>query len=202
MTSKWRTRMLALWLLSCGLNVLGGSVVGAWAAGPSLPAELAQHEALRGKAIQVVVFVSPKCPCSRSHEAGLKRLQEKYASAQPSVGFLGVHANDDVSAAESRAHFLSGTGGTLGFAVVEHPSAAVLEGLPALKTPHVFVFRSAGDARRPEAPVLVYRGGVDDAHDAADAKKHYLEEVLAALVAGKPSPHTQTRVLGCVIARK
>lgn len=171
---------LILAFVIAGANLAGAEAV--------LPTELASMEALRGKAVSVVVFLSPLCPCSKSHEKTFKELVKQF----PSVGFIGIHANRNEPAAESRAYFAKNP---LGFEVLEQPKAAWLTALPALKTPHVFVFSGAEHTLR-------YQGGVDDSHTVENASKFYLKDVLEDLTAGQNVRWIQTRVLGCAISRE
>ena len=124
----------------------------------------------------VVVALSPTCPCSKSHEPALAELARQF----PTFGFVGVRADESVA----EQHFAAAK---LPFPVVAKKGVASTLG--AMKTPHVFVYDGAG--------LLRYRGGVDDSHDAARAKKHYLAETLSALKAGTAPPVAETRPLGC-----
>ncbi len=158
----------ALFILSfCGTAVFA-----------ALPRDV-RPEGLRSfarKSGTVVVVVSPSCPCSKSHEPVLAALAQRF----PTFGFVGLRADDE----ESKLHFASGR---LPFPVVARAGAA--SALGALKTPHVFVFDAEGALR--------YRGGVDDSHDAARARIHYLADALTALAAGAEPAYPETRPLGC-----
>ncbi len=135
----------------------------------------------------VIVFLSARCPCSRSHEKPLRELSRDF----PRWQFIGVHANADETAIEARTHFKQEP---LGFPLIEDAERKLLLRFNALKTPHVFVLNPQGE--------ILYRGGVDDASLAAEAKRSYLREALEALEKGNPPPARETRTLGCRIARE
>ncbi len=135
----------------------------------------------------VLVFLSAKCPCSRSHEPELKRLHSRFAGA--GFEFIGVHSNQDETLAESKKHFKEAA---LPFPVIEDRGAKLADEFRALKTPHVFVLKGNE---------VVFQGGVDDSADGARAKKRFLEDALAALQQGKPLELTRARALGCAIQR-
>jgi thioredoxin-related protein len=65
----------------------------------------------------------------------------------------------------------------------------------ARTTPHVYLFD--GNLK------LVYKGSINDKYERKDktAEKMYLNEAIAALVAGKPIKNKSTRPIGCSIKR-
>ena len=65
----------------------------------------------------------------------------------------------------------------------------------ATNTPHVFVLIKNGSDLK-----VAYIGTIDDnARNASEARKKYVEEAVEALLAGKPVPTTKTRAVGCGI---
>ncbi len=142
---------------------------------------------LSGKGTEVVVFLSARCPCSKSHEEGLARLAKEFAAS--GVKFRGVHSNADEPAEEARAHFAQAA---LGFEVLEDSGSQVADAMGALKTPHAYVMKDGK---------LVFHGGVDDSATASRAQRFFLRDVLAALRDGQAPPFDKARSLGCVIKR-
>ena len=134
----------------------------------------------------VVVFLSSLCPCSASHEKSLSRLSAKF----PQFKFLAVHSDQDESPTEVSTYFKQAA---LPFPVVRDGKARLANYFGALKTPHVFVLSLQGKT--------LYRGAVDNSHDASRASRFYLSEALSALVAkNEPNPY-ETKPLGCAISR-
>lgn len=134
----------------------------------------------------VVVFLSSKCPCSRSHEPVLNRLAAEF----PGFRFLGVHSNSDEAVADARAHF--GKSG-LSFPVLRDEDARLANRFGAVKTPHAFVLDPQGNRK--------FSGGVDDSHSAEAAKIPFLKLALQAVSAGREPERAEVRALGCVIRR-
>jgi Redoxin len=135
-----------------------------------------------------VVFLSARCPCSKSHEAPLGTL----AQTHPEIRFVGIHSNSDESEEEAVAHF-SQTDSRLPFPVLQDPGGEWAKQFGANKTPHVFLLSPEGTA--------VFQGGVDNTHKAEEATKHYLRTALDAMVAGKKPEVTEARAIGCYIKR-
>lgn len=135
----------------------------------------------------VVIFMSSKCPCSKSHEAELKAMATEFPGAQ----FVGVQSNSDETEAKGMEHFKSAA---LGFPVIHDPKSKIADSFGAEKTPHVYIVAAGGKE-------VIYQGGVTDAHRANQAKVFYLKETLAALAQGKKVPQAETKALGCYIKR-
>ncbi len=136
----------------------------------------------------VVVFVSAKCPCSASHELALKSLHQEFSPK--GFAFVGIHSNSDESPDLTRAHF---TESAFPFPVIEDREAALANAFGALKTPHAFVISPAGE--------VLFQGGVDDSHVAAEAKIPHLKNAMISILGGRKPDPNRVRALGCVIKR-
>jgi peroxiredoxin len=134
----------------------------------------------------VAVFLSPECPCSRSHEKTLNKLAKKF----PQAKFIGIHANSNEPLDESKKYFSQAP---LSFPVIRDSNAKLANELGALRTPHVFVIGRDNEC--------LYRGGVDDSHTTENAETAHLENALIDIAAGKKPRNPSTRVLGCMIER-
>jgi hypothetical protein len=134
----------------------------------------------------VVVFLSARCPCSRSHETKLRAL----ALAYPRFRFVGIHSNADEPEAQAATHFREAQ---LGFTVLQDPQSRLADGLGALKTPHAYVIDPRGK--------ILFEGGVDDSQIANHAKRHFLKAALDDVLAAREVREPQARALGCLIRR-
>lgn len=134
----------------------------------------------------VLVFLSSKCPCSKSHEPVLNRLAAEF----PGFRFLGVHSNADEAVADARAHFEKSG---LSFPVLRDEGARLANRFGATKTPHAFVLDRDGNRK--------FSGGVDDSHLAEAAQVPYLKLALEAVSAGREPERAEVRALGCAIRR-
>lgn len=164
-----------------------------------LPATISGSDLVTGQAVKlevgaapratVIAFVSAVCPCSGSHETVLENLRRKYEGQ--GFRFIGIHSNQDEPAAASADHFRASP---MKFPILADSGAKIADAFGALKTPHTFVVNPKGE--------ILYQGGVDDSHLAAESKKHFLADALAAIAAGRRPEVAQARTLGCVISRK
>lgn len=135
---------------------------------------------------RVIVFLSAKCPCSRSHESSLEKLAKEF----PEFAFIGIHSNKDEDEGFSSLHFREAG---FSFPVIRDQDFKWANELGAMKTPHAYVIGPKGECW--------YRGGVDDTKDASKAKKFYLKQALLDLREGKEPQEKTSRTLGCAIVR-
>lgn len=154
----------------------------------SLSGKLAQIELKAAKKGTVVLFLSARCPCSRSHEESLKALWKEYAPR--GFQFIGVHSNRDEDAEVTRRHF---TGTALPFPIIEDPELKLANAFGALKTPHSYLLKPDGE--------MAFQGGVDNSADASQASQYFLKEALSAVDSGRDPAVKVARALGCAIKR-
>lgn len=141
-------------------------------------------EWIPGREMSVIVFVSPHCPCSLSHESSLVELASRFSK----IRFLGVVSGANVKVAED--HFKERR---LGFPVIAESGHEWADAFGALNTPHAFVVDRQG--------VVVFRGGVDNSRDASRADRLFLKQALEDLEQSKPIRVAASRPLGCAIRR-
>jgi hypothetical protein len=139
----------------------------------------------------VAVFLSSKCPCSRGHETSLLRLQEAFSD----FSFVGIHSNADEDPEQVRSHFAVSR---FPFPILRDEGFRLANAFGALKTPHAFIIG-------PQKECL-FNGGIDSSRSgssgsALSGTKHYLEEALLSLRAGKEPQEKVVRTLGCIIQR-
>jgi hypothetical protein len=143
-----------------------------------------------GEKAVVLLFVRSDCPISNRYAPEIEGLYAKYSPA--SVDFRLIYTEAGLSSA-----------------AMEHHREEYGYKIPGeLDAGHRYVKR-AGVRATPEAAVfvggqLVYRGRIDDrfvdfGKVRASAEHHDLEEVLAAIVAGKVPRFRETRAFGCAI---
>ncbi len=142
---------------------------------------------VRAEKALVVVFLSAKCPCSKSHTGELADLAKEFKEFQ----FVGVHSNLDESNELAKNYFNELK---LPFPVIRDSDAVIADRFKALKTPHAFVLTSASET--------VFQGGMSDSTDCADAGRRYLREALSDLRSGKPPRDRRVRTIGCAISRR
>ena len=120
----------------------------------------------------VFLFVSTDCPISNRYAPEIRRVKEKFARA--GVRLWLVYADPDTSADAIKKHLHD---------YQLPPEAAVF--LPGRQ--------------------LVYHGRIDNRYadlgkERPEATQHDLEDVLEAVVQGKPVPYPTARAVGCYIS--
>jgi len=139
--------------------------------------------------IVVMVFWSAECPVSAEYDAYFSGLLDRYPGGQ--VVVLGIDSNvhygqEEISRAVAERR--------VRFPVLRDADSAIADRFGALTTPHVFILDPAG--------CLAYEGAVDDrTFRRREATVNYVDQALAALLAGETPEVTQTQPYGCTIVR-
>jgi hypothetical protein len=134
----------------------------------------------------VVLFLSAKCPCSKSHEQTLATLSKKH----PTFQFIGIHSNADEPEALAKNHFEKSP---FSFPVLQDDGAILADKFGAFKTPHAFIVGPKGECW--------FDGGVDNSKEAPQADEFYLASALEQLEKGQEPKDKKVRTLGCIIKR-
>jgi len=140
----------------------------------------------------VFLFTSTDCPISNRYAPVVKHLNETFAPK--GVQFWLVYPNPFDTPGAIRAHLKA-------YAYENRalldPSHALAKVAKASVTPEAAVFDRDGRE--------VYHGRIDDRYvsltvERPAATRHDLEDVLGAIVAGKPVAEATTQAVGCFIA--
>ena len=143
---------------------------------------------LRGQ-IVVIDFWSHECPWSQRYEPYFA--EQVGTWAQQGIRLLVINSNANESDVEVRAALDERR---LSFTVLRDAGNAVADAYGAITTPHVYVIDREGQ--------LAYRGAVDDLNwRQTEPNVHYLDEALAALLAGKAPEQAVSQPRGCTIVR-
>ena len=142
-----------------------------------------------------VIFTCNTCPFVVAWE---DRYPEVAAlCAENKIGIALVNSNEakrdgDDSFEAMKSHAKDNNYGELSYLVDEESQLA--DAFGAKTTPHVFLFNSSLE--------LAYKGAIDDNYKSkSDAKKHYLNDAITNLAAGKEIDPSQTPQKGCSIKR-
>ena len=146
----------------------------------------------------IVIFDCNTCPVSKAYNERIIGLNKTFASQGFPV--VAINANDPgVSSGDSYEEMVrvaKKKGYDFPYLVDEGQSIAKTYG--ATNTPHVFVLKKEGAELK-----VAYIGAIDDnTRKASDATKHYVEDAVNALLAGKSVPVTKTKAIGCGIKWK
>ena len=147
-------------------------------------------DATDAKAI-VFIFISTDCPISNRYAPEIRRVEEEFARS--GVRFWLVYADADTSSDAIQKHVKDFH---LPQQVLRDPRQTLVRLAQARVTPEGAVFLPGGR--------LVYHGRIDNRYadlgkERPEATQHDLEEVLKAIVQGKPVPYSTAKAVGCYI---
>jgi hypothetical protein len=147
-----------------------------------------------GTTAVVFLFVRTDCPISNRYAPEVLRLYERFAPRN--VAFWLVYPDPAEPPDAIRAHVKA-----FGYPMraLRDPEHALADAAGVRVTPEAAVWTGKDGAR------LVYHGRIDDRQvDFGRARpaptRHDLEDVLAALVLGRPAPLASAPAVGCFIA--
>ncbi len=146
----------------------------------------------------IVVFTCNHCPFSKLYEDRIIALNSEFASkGYPVIAINPTDAlnypDDSYDNMVSRAKEKN-----YAFPYLVDENQVIAKSYGATNTPHVFVLQKEKDDL-----TVKYIGAIDDnAQDASQATKHYVEDAVNALLSGKSVPVTQTKAIGCGIKWK
>lgn len=140
----------------------------------------------------LVVFTCNTCPFAQAWQSRIADLGNTYS--KQGIGVIainandpGVNAGDDMAGMQTRAKLLG-----LAFPYVMDASSDVARAFGATRTPEAFLFDAKGK--------LVYHGAVDDnSREPEKVTSRWLNDALAATVAGKAVAVSETKSIGCSI---
>jgi len=153
---------------------------------------LASYESTKG---YIVIFTCNTCPYAVMYEDRIIDLHNKYASQGYPV--IAINPNDpSIKSGDSFEKMQERAADkAFPFAYVFDAEQEVFPAYGATKTPHVYLL----DKNR----VVQYIGALDNnAQDAEAVSTRYVEDAIAALVAGKKPAVAMTKAIGCSIKVK
>jgi peroxiredoxin len=185
------------WLLAAAGTVAAGEYNEVLSVGDAAPAwenllgtDGQEHALadLADKDVVVVVFTCNSCPVAVDYEDRIIAFAKEHAGADSSVALVAINCNtieeDRLPAMQRRAEEKQ-----FPFAYLWDESQQVGRAYGAVFTPEVFVL----DRDRN----VVYMGALDDNSDASQAKESYLQDAVAATLAGRAPETTETLAHGC-----
>lgn len=167
-----------------------GDVVEPWEDLPGTDGRRHSWSDLADRDAVVVVFTCNSCPYAVDYEERINDLAERHADADRRVAVLAINSNripeDALPAMKARAeakHFR--------FPYLFDESQAVARAFGAVRTPEFFVLDR--DRR------IVYMGAMDDSTTATAVKRRYVDDAVAAVLAGRAVEVAETAPVGCQI---
>jgi hypothetical protein len=143
--------------------------------------------------VLIIAFTCNRCPYAVDYEERLNLLNKRYGDSKSPVKLLVINSNhgpdeslERMASRTQEQHFE--------FTYLKDDDQVVARGLGAIYTPEFFVF---DQERR-----LVYKGALDDATNAVEVKTHYVNDAVAAVLAGTPIKTAEAGARGCTIRFK
>jgi peroxiredoxin len=140
--------------------------------------------------IVVLDFWSGECPWSRQYDAYFIERAPEWAAQGIVLLHINSNANETPADIDEVADELG-----ISVPILHDTGNVVADAYGAVTTPHVFVVGPDGR--------LAYRGAVDDrSFRQREATVNYLDNALAALLAGQRPDPAETQPYGCAIMRQ
>lgn len=167
-----------------------GDVVEPWKDLPGTDDRPHSWTDVAGRDAVVVVFTCSSCPYAVDYEERINELAERHAGAGSRVAVLAINSNripeDALPAMKARAEAKQ-----FRFPYLFDESQAVARAFGAVRTPEFFVLDR--DRR------IVYMGAMDDSTTATAVKRRYVDDAVAAVLAGRAVEVAETAPVGCQI---
>lgn len=143
----------------------------------------------------IVVFTCNHCPYAQAYEDRVLALDKKFKAKGYPV--IAINPNNPDKVAEDSFENMQKRAKEkkYSFPYLLDEGQKIYPQYGATKTPHVYVLEKTANGN-----VVKYIGAIDDNYeDGKLAKKHYVEDAVNALLAGKEVPVKETKAIGCSI---
>lgn len=146
----------------------------------------------------IVIFDCNTCPVSRAYNSRIIALSKKYAAQGFPVLLINPNSAEVVPDESFDAMKSHAKEHGYDFPYLYDESQEVVKRFNPTNTPHVFILSKTSAELK-----VAYIGAIDNnARDGSKADKHYVEEAVDELLAGKTVTVTKTRAIGCSIKWK
>jgi peroxiredoxin len=146
----------------------------------------------------IIIFDCNTCPMSRAYNSRIIALDKKFAPMGFPVVLINPNSAELVpeeSFDKMKAHAKERR---YDFPYLYDESQDVVKKFAPTNTPHTFVLnKTAGGL------LVAYIGAIDNnSRDGSKADKHFVEDAVNQLLAGKPVAVTNTKAIGCTVKIK
>ncbi len=143
------------------------------------------------KEILVVVFTCNSCDYAQDIEDRLAALGKKFEK-DGKCALVAICPNPPKIEADAPEELLKKAKEKgFNFPYLLDPAQKIVKDFGAVRTPECFVFNK--DRK------LVYQGNLDDSPEGKKITKHYVEDAVAAALAGKKPAVEETAPIGCMV---
>lgn len=146
----------------------------------------------------IVIFDCNTCPMSKAYSTRIVALNKKFASQGFPV--IAINPNSDqVVEEESFDEMVKhAKSHKYDFPYLYDQSQETVKKFYPTNTPHVFVLNKVSNELK-----VAYIGAIDNnSRDGSKAEKHFVEEAVNELLAGKAVTTTKTKAIGCSVKLK
>lgn len=162
----------------------------AWQELPGTDGKPHSLDDLKQREVVVVVFTCNSCPYAVDYEDRVNDLARRHAAADSRVAVVAINVNrieaDLLPAMQKRAEEKKFV-----FPYLYDASQQIAKAYGATRTPEFFVLNRERQ--------VVYMGAMDDNTKSAEVKLRYVEDAIAATLAGKKPAKAETPPIGCLI---
>ena len=167
-----------------------GDPAPAWTALPGVDGKNHSLNDLKDKPVVVVVFTCNSCPVAAGYEDRIIAFAKKHAGADSKVAVVAINVNkieaDRMDKMQERAKEKA-----FPYPYLYDETQKIAHDYGATYTPEFFVL----DKDRK----IAYMGAMDDVNPPRTESKHFLEDAVEAVLAGRKPVPAETRARGCMI---
>lgn len=146
----------------------------------------------------IVIFDCNTCPVSKAYNTRIRALNQQFASKGFPVVLINPNS-PDVAEGESYDEMVKyAKDHKYDFPYLYDDTQEVVKKFNPTNTPHVFLLNKVSDQLK-----VAYIGAIDNnTKDGSKADKHYVEDAVNDLLAGKSVATPKTKAVGCSIKWK
>ncbi len=146
----------------------------------------------------ILIFDCNTCPMSKAYNSRILDLNKKFASKGFPVVLINPNSAEVVKQESFAEMVKTAKEHKYDFPYLYDESQETVKKFNPSNTPHVFVLSNVSNQFKVD-----YMGGIDNnSKDGSKAEKHFVEEAVNDLLAGKPVSTPKTKAIGCSIKWK
>ena len=142
----------------------------------------------------ILIFDCNTCPMSKAYNSRIIALNKKFSSQGYPVILINPNSAEVVaeeSFAEMKDHAKNHG---YDFPYLYDETQETVKKFMPTNTPHVFLLNKEADAFK-----VVYIGAIDDSSKENNVKRHFVEDAVNELLAGKSVTTQKTKAIGCSV---
>lgn len=179
----------SLWAAKFNRVVDIGQKAPEWKELPGVDGQKHALSELKTSQFVVVIFLRNHCPIAQAYAGRIRDLTTKYR--EKSVAVVGINVSDETGESLETMKAYA-TEHRFPIPYLKDSTQAIGKAYGATNTPHVFVL----DSKRQ----IAYMGAIDDHNQPEKVTEHFLNDALAALLAGREVDVPETLQRGCQIS--